>query len=406
MNFEELPEGWAQQDLDDVCEIIMGNSPPGESYNDSGDGMRFLQGQNEFGETTPTSERFTTEPSRISNQEDILVAIRATPLGIVNFSDDTYCVGRGVSALRPNSQLDNRYLYHYMRFCKEVEYWERVSTGSTYPSITKSNLQNLTIPIPPVGEQRAIADKLDSIFERVEETEEEHLDTNTIGDTLLQSCIADLVPQKGASTCETVSLDEVCKVVLGNSPPGESYNQEGEGVRFLQGQKEFGEKSPESDRYTTDPAKMAEEGDVLIAIRATPLGIINRSDDEYCVGRGVAALRPCEELDGDYLYYYMKIQHSYWEQISKGSTYPSITKTNLQNLPVPVPSLSIQEEIAERLQYIESRIDEIGQATERMGEIIDVLPEALLHKAFSGDLVTSEHSEQRELTGQTGIGEF
>lgn len=177
-------------------------------------------------------------------------------------------------------------------------------------------------------------------------------------------------------------------------------------MRFLQGQKEFGEKTPVSDRYTTDPSKVGKEGDILIAIRATPLGIINRSDDTYCLGRGVAGLRPEKNLDGGYLYYYMKIQHGYWEKISKGSTYPSITKTNLQNLPIPLPKISKQQEIAERLEYIEARIDDIHEASERMSDIIDVLPESVLSKAFQGELIDDESIEERVVAVQSGLEEF
>ena len=80
--------------LDDVCQIIMGQAPEGDSYNELGNGLQLIAGAGDFGEMTPLPKKFTTSPSKISDIGDLILCIRAT-IGDVNWSDKKYCLGRG-----------------------------------------------------------------------------------------------------------------------------------------------------------------------------------------------------------------------------------------------------------------------------------------------------------------------
>lgn len=334
----------------------------------------------------------------------VIVSTRAT-IGEVTVAKKEVATNQGFKSVHPK-KAESDYIAYYLTLITDE--LENLGRTTTYPEVNKTQFSNIEVPLPPIHEQKEIVQKLNSITSKIEETQKTQKEAEELANNILKSCIYSLTPEKEGSPYESMLLEDVCEVILGNSPPGDSYNQDGEGVRFLQGQKEFQEKTPASDRYTTEPSRMCEKGDVLIAVRATPLGIINFADRKYCLGRGVAGLRPKDCLDNRYLYYYMKIQHSYWETVSTGSTYPSITKTNLQNLPIALPPREIQDEIVSKLEQVEEKTDGIYQAVTRMDKVIDSLSDAILEKAFKGELSNGSPQPESDWAkeSQSSLNEF
>ena len=99
---DDIPEGWAVKVLGDCYDLTMGQSPPGSTYNEDGEGLPFFQGSTDFGERYPTNRRYCTAPTRLAQVEDTLVSVRA-PVGTINRAWERCCIGRGVAALRHKS---------------------------------------------------------------------------------------------------------------------------------------------------------------------------------------------------------------------------------------------------------------------------------------------------------------
>src|SRR5438552_3368461 len=99
------------------------------------------------------------------------------------------------------------------------------------------------------------------------------------------------------------TIGETCEVIQGQSPPGGSYNTEGVGLPFFQGKAEFGDLYPSVRKWTTDPKKIAEEGDALLSIRA-PVGPTNLAPVRCVIGRGLAALRPMAGIPVRFVLYW------------------------------------------------------------------------------------------------------
>lgn len=122
-----------------------------------------------------------------------------------------------------------------MKYCKESEYWRKVSIGSIYLLIIKINLQNLFVLFLFLFEQQKIVDKLNFVIRGVDEICEVSFDVKVIEENLFWFCILGLMLEKEGLMCEIVKFDIVCEVIFGNLFLGESYNEEGEGMCFLQG---------------------------------------------------------------------------------------------------------------------------------------------------------------------------
>lgn len=86
--------------LADVCTIIMGQAPPGDSYNDRSLGLPLIAGAGDFKGDRLVPLKFTTRPSKTTIAGDIVLSIRAS-IGAKVWSDGEYCLGRGVAGLRP-----------------------------------------------------------------------------------------------------------------------------------------------------------------------------------------------------------------------------------------------------------------------------------------------------------------
>ncbi len=152
----EVPEGWEVKELSDIANITMGQSPPGESYNEEEIGTIFYQGCTDFGNRFPTIRKYTTAPTRFARRGDILLSVRA-PVGTLNIAKEDCCIGRGLAVL--NSK-DNcvPYLFGVMINLKQI-FDRRNTDGTTFGSITKDDLFSLKVLSPT----KEVLNQFDSI---------------------------------------------------------------------------------------------------------------------------------------------------------------------------------------------------------------------------------------------------
>ena len=151
-------------------------------------------------------------------------------------------------------------------------------------------------------------------------------------------------------------LDQICILNMGQSPDSSSYNENGKGMPFFQGNADFGNTHPKVRVWCTAPTKIAREGDVLISVRA-PIGALNIADRECCIGRGLAALTVNETLcNKDYLWYAIAGKVEELNSKGTGSTFKAISKNVLAETDIPLPQLEEQSKIAEKLAKIDELI--------------------------------------------------
>ena len=142
----EIPEGWEVRRLGECYNLTMGQSPPGKTYNDDGEGMPFFQGRTDFGFRYPANRRYCTAPKRLAEAHDTLVSVRA-PVGDINMAWEECCIGRGVSALRHKSGSVS-FTYCSMRALQPA-LREYEQTGTVFGAINKNQFEALPIVEPP-----------------------------------------------------------------------------------------------------------------------------------------------------------------------------------------------------------------------------------------------------------------
>ena len=151
-------------------------------------------------------------------------------------------------------------------------------------------------------------------------------------------------------------LSDIVEVTMGQSPKSEFYNNEGKGYPFLQGNRTFGFKRPTFDTYTTVMTKLAKAGDIIMSVRA-PVGDLNITPVDMCLGRGVCSLRMKNE-NQEFLFYLMKYVMPQLLSKESGTIFGSVNRNDINALEVDIPSdEETQRKIARFLTMIDDKIE-------------------------------------------------
>ena len=162
----EIPKSWKWVRLGEVFNIIMGQSPDGESINTENNGVEFHQGKIYFDKDyILESEYFTSKPTKIVEANTVLLCVRA-PVGTLNITNRTICIGRGLCGIDTFKNIDPKFILYFLRGFEQD--FIKKATGTTFIAITVEVIKNQVFPLPPLEEQEQILRLLDDIFEKEE----------------------------------------------------------------------------------------------------------------------------------------------------------------------------------------------------------------------------------------------
>lgn len=186
------------------------------------------------------------------------------------------------------------------------------------------------------------------------------------------------------SNAPNAALSDIAEITMGQSPSGSSYNEEGSGEVFYQGRAEFGSFFPRRRLFTTEPKRMAQEGDTLMSVRA-PVGDLNIANEKCCIGRGLAAIH--SDTFQSFTHYLLRGQSRQLDAFNgDGTVFGSINGKALRALPIYLPTEKEINEIETELKSLDAMIrnndDEI--------RLLEQLRDTLLPKLMAGEIDVSE----------------
>ena len=196
-----------------------------------------------------------------------------------------------------------------------------------------------------------------------------------------------------------VPLSRISEVIMGQAPAGDTYNSDGVGIPLIAGAGDFGAKTPTPGRFTTAASKRSQEGDIILCVRAT-IGDLNWSDKVYCLGRGVAGIRPKSDLaDARYVWWALAYNKTELKSRGRGATFKQVNRSDIETLPIPLPPLSEQR----RLAGILDDAERLRRARAESIAGLDRLKRAAFSAAF-GDLSEWPVRPFGDLVSETRIG--
>ncbi len=174
-------------------------------------------------------------------------------------------------------------------------------------------------------------------------------------------------------------------MIAGQSPPSSTYNRDGVGLPFFQGKADYGEKYPTVRYWCNEPAKIALPNDILISVRA-PVGPVNINNVKSCIGRGLTAIRAKENINQEYIYYFLKTHENKIAKLGVGSTFSAITQQHIKELRISIPE-NLEDQI--RIASLLSRIEELIAKRKESIRLLDEFVKSTFLEMF-GDPVRNE----------------
>lgn len=161
-----------------------------------------------------------------------------------------------------------------------------------------------------------------------------------------------------------VTLDAVCEIIAGQSPPSSTYNNTSNGIPFFQGMADFGVLYPITRMWCTAPQKISLPNDILMSVRA-PVGPTNLNNIKACIGRGLSAIRCSNKIEHKFLLYFLRHNEQKIADKGTGSTFKAITQKTLKSIEILLPPLAEQQKIAAILDAADSLRQKDQQLVER-----------------------------------------
>lgn len=286
----------------------------------------------------------------------------------------------------------------------------KMNTDSAVPGLNRDNAHALVISVPSLAIQRDISSILRSLDRRITLLRETNATLEAIAQALFKSWFVDFDPVHANAGTQAPSLPpeiqalfpatftdapqglapegwewstiaESFILTMGQSPPGDTYNETGEGLPFYQGRTDYGFRFPAQRVFCNAPTRLAQRGDSLVSVRA-PVGDVNIALENCAIGRGVAGVRHPSGCNS-FVFYSLKLLKPYFEHFNgEGTVFGSINKKDFQNLPVIDP----KKTVLDAFEAVTSGLDAQIENNELKLRTLTSLRDTLLPRLISGQL--------------------
>ena len=330
---------------------------------------------------------------------DVVITHRGTLGQIVYIPNDSkferYVISQSQFRLKLDTSIVRPDFFVYYFHTREGQHKILMNASQVgVPALARptSTFKKVSISLPSLKTQDEIMDVVLALDDKIENNKKINENLEQQAQALFKSWFIDFEPFKDIKFIDSElgpipegwrvgTLDEIATITMGQSPSGESLNDNKDGIIFYQGRTEFGFRYPSIRLYTTEPSRYAEPNSVLLSVRA-PVGDINRALIKCCIGRGLASIRSLFGNDS-FLYYLMLSQRTSLDIYNgEGTVFGSINRNALEGLKIIIPPHKIIDKFDEIVVGIDSAIKSHFLENERLS----ILRDTLLPKLMSGEI--------------------
>ncbi len=401
----EIPEGWSISHLGDLGTFSKGKGILKEQV--ISEGLPCIR----YGEIYTThdyiiknfksfiSKDVATESKEIKNG-DILFAgsgetVEEIGKAVAYVGTDKAYAGGDVIILSTKKEVNPECL----SYAFETDFVKRqkrvLGQGNSVVHIYSSDLSKVKITLPPLPEQKAIAQVLSTADVAIHTTEKLIAQKELRKKWLMQQLLSEKRIVKNEKWCNSgvkeVFLKDVAKVTMGQSPNSEDYNTDKDGLPLIQGNADLNERKQVVRYWTSQSNKECDSGDIIMTVRA-PVGAIGLATQKSSIGRGVCSIKP-KNIDYWYLYHLLVYKEEQWKKLEQGSTFTAVGSKDIFHFPLfIVHSLEEQTAIAKVLQAADKEISLIKAKAEKLREQKKGLMQVLLtgRKRLKNNLLGDE----------------
>ena len=348
-------------------------------------------------------------------------------------------IQKALHRVRGENGLDTQYLFYWFMHAGNTGALEPYFTGTTIKHLTGRALGELRIPLPPIEKQRSIGKVLTSLDDKIASNRRINQTLEAMAQAIFKSWFVDFDPVKAKIAAKQEGRDplraamsaisgkpdaeldalppeqydqlaataalfpdemeeselgeipkgwsvsgfsEIAIIVMGQSPSGDSYNEIGDGIPLINGPVEFDSYHPKRIKWTTQPSKYCNTGDLIVCVRGSTTGKYVKSNGNYCLGRGVCAIRARQTVCQPFVDQTYKFALAGLLTLATGSTFPSWSGPTLKNYPILQPASDLMIAFSTIILPAISRIS----LNEVVSAALGTLRDTLLPKLLSGEL--------------------
>lgn len=367
-----------------IAKINMGQSPLSESYNKVGDGLPFFQGKTDFGDVYPKIRVYCTSPNKIAEADDILLSVRA-PVGSINVCKTKSCIGRGLAAIRAKSEIEQKYLYHFLNFYEPQ--LAQIGKGSTFEAVNREDVENIQIPLPNPDEQKRIA----LILDKADRLRRQRRFAQTLSDSFLQSVFIKMFSEHLNDGFPKTDLIKLVTITGGGTPSREVEDYFKGNIAWLTSKDMKGDYIFDTEEHITEQAikdsatKLVPKGSILLVVKSKvlmhrlPIAV---SEIPLCHGQDIKSIQCSKKVNPLFLVFVLKHNEKRLLQLARGANTEGLTLPMLESIPIPNVPLPLQENFAAIVQKFERVRSQQREATRQAEHLF----QTLLHRAFRGEL--------------------
>jgi type I restriction enzyme, S subunit len=366
---------WKKVPLESLCHKI-GDGLHGTPHYDESSDVLFINGNN-FKSGKILTFKDTKKVASIDykshyielNDNTLLLSINGTIGNMAFYNNEKVILGKSAAYLNFKTEI-NQFYYYYFQLKDVQHYFYNVATGSTIKNLGLETIQDFEVPYPDENEWRAITKILSDLDKKIELNNKINAELEAMAKLIYDYWFVqfdfpdangksykssggkmvynEILKREIPDGWEVKELYSIAKNIMGQSPKGETYNSERIGMPLLNGPADYKNGSLYGRLYTTEPTRLCKKDDMVLCIRAT-IGKLVYSEGEFCLGRGVAAVRPNDKTYSELIYFLLKQEIERFKKQATGSIIKGITKDDLTNskclLPKETLVLSFHEKV-------------------------------------------------------------
>ncbi len=368
---------WRESTFGEIADIIMGQSPKGENCFDTPCGMPLLNGPTEFGLFYPTPAQWTTDTRKKSQVGDVLFCVRGSTTGRMNWSNIEFAIGRGIAAIRHKNDVD---LNRFIRGILDLKLEEILAsaTGSTFPNVGKDLLNSIKIELPSLIEQKAIADTLSCLDDKIELNNKINENLEQQAQAIFKSWFVDFEPFQDGEFEESElgmipkgwrvgCLADIAHITSGKRPPSKQNEANSKGTIPIVGASSI-------MGYTTE---ILYNEKIIVTGRVGTHGVLQRFNSPCWTSDNTLVMK-----SNFYEFTFQILSLVDYKNMNRGSTQPLITQTDLKNVSVIIPTQKVLTEYEILVGALMNKYEANNIETKKNEQIRDTL----LPKLMSGEI--------------------
>lgn len=380
--FDGFDGEWEEKELGDIVQITMGQSPSSQNYTTNPSDYILVQGNADIKNGYVFPRVWTTQITKQADKGDIILSVRA-PVGDVGKTNYHVIIGRGVAAIK-----GNEFIFQILKYLKEIGYWKRISTGSTFDSISSSNIKYAKIQIPSLPEQEAIGELFQTVDQLIQLQDQKLATLKEQKQTFLRKMfpaqgqkVPEIRLQGFDGEWEEKKLGEISRMFSGGTPSvgiSEYYNGNIPFIRSSEINSDQTELFITNKGLSNSSAKIVEKNTLLYALYGATSGEVGLSRISGAINQAILAIIPEKKYSSLFIKNWLyKQKSSIIEKYLQGGQ-GNLSGSIVKGLELYLPSLPEQEAIGDFFQTLDQQMSQIE---DKLTEL-KALKQTLLNRLF------------------------